>query len=258
MAASTPRGISYPTSEDKIKDGSSLSALADDFMGLATSADAAIAASAQEAKDAAALDATAKADAAEQGAIDDATAKYGGLPQRVTDAESKNTEQDGRLTSIDSDLAEIFATTQAIDAPTGFDANSVTGQAVHMVNGLDEALNMPGAGSWTLLTYPNTADGAALQQLAVRYSVSDPELWSRVKTSGGWSAWSRLDADKWVERLDGLDSIQAIKSVRFENGQWVWDLARATHYVLIAHDGKPTVRATQWPQPSPTTPEFTW
>lgn len=60
------------------------------------------------------------------------------------------------------------------------------------------------------------------------------------------------------DRLDVLDANQAIKSVRFENGQWVWDIANPTHYVLIAHDGKPTVRATQWPQPSPTTPEFTW
>ncbi len=160
----------------------------------------------------------------------------------------------------------------AIDAPSGFDANSVNGQAIHMVNSLDEAVNMPGPGSWTLLTYPNADDGAALQQLALQYSTSGPQLVSRVKTSGGWSAWTRLDADKWIERLgqieakdteqddrlDGLDSIQAIKSVRFENGQWVWDLENPTHYVLIDHTGSPTVRATQWPQPSPTTPEFTW
>lgn len=62
MAASTPRGINYPTSDDKIKDGSSPSALADDFAVLASSSDAAITAGVQEAKDAAALDATAKAD----------------------------------------------------------------------------------------------------------------------------------------------------------------------------------------------------
>lgn len=60
MAASTPRGISYPTPDDKIKDGTSPSALADDFMGTATSADAAITAGVQEAKDAASADASAK------------------------------------------------------------------------------------------------------------------------------------------------------------------------------------------------------
>lgn len=69
MAASTPRGVNYPTADDKIKDGSSASALADDFAVLATSADAAITAGVQEAKD-------------------DSTTKYGGLPARVAAAES--------------------------------------------------------------------------------------------------------------------------------------------------------------------------
>lgn len=59
-------------------------------------------------------------------------------------------------------------------------------------------------------------------------------------------------------RLDGLEDIQAIKSVRFEDGQWVWGLDGATHYVLIGHDGKPTVRATPWPMPNPSTPSFNW
>lgn len=69
MADSTPRGLTHPTSEDKIKDGSSPSALADDFTVLASSADAAITAGVQE-------------------SIDDATTKYGGLPARVSDAEN--------------------------------------------------------------------------------------------------------------------------------------------------------------------------
>lgn len=65
MADSTPRGLDYPTYSDLIKSGSSSSALADDFAGLALSADAAITQGVQEAKD-------------------DATAKYGGLPGRVS------------------------------------------------------------------------------------------------------------------------------------------------------------------------------
>lgn len=136
----------------------------------------------------------------------------------------------------------------AIDAPAGWDADTVTGQAIHIVTGLDEALNTAPAqsGSQTILTYPFGSD--ALQQLSISYSTAGAEIWSRVKTSGGWSAWTRLDAA----------DVRPVKSVRFENGQWVWDLAGATHYVLIDHTGAPAVRATPWPQPSPTTPEFTW
>lgn len=134
MAASTPRGINYPTSEDKIKDGSSPSALADDFAGVATSSDSAITAGVQEAKSAAAIDATAKAnaakqeakddattkaDAAKQGAIDDATTKYGGLPQRMTDAEAKNSDQDTRL-NIEESATRELEETAPIPTPGGF------------------------------------------------------------------------------------------------------------------------------------------
>lgn len=60
-------------------------------------------------------------------------------------------------------------------------------------------------------------------------------------------------------RIDGLEDLQPVKSVRLEAGKWVWDPAGSpTHYVLIDHDGKPTVRATPWPAPNQTKPEFTW
>lgn len=196
MAGNTPRGLIHPTADDKIKDGTSPSALADDFKALADSADASIAAAEGAAKsyadsgdtstlNAAKADATSKANNAKDAAISDASAKYGGLPQRVSMLES---------------------TTRAVDAPAGFNPNDVTGQAVHTVSASDGAVNMPPSESQslTVLTYP--FGGAALQQLAYSFSISGAEFWSRVKTTGGWSAWSRLDADKWADRLDSLDS----------------------------------------------------
>lgn len=123
MAASTPRGISYPTPGDKIKDGSSPSALADDFASLASSADAAITAGVQEAKD-------------------DATTKYGGLPARVTAVENKNTQQDERINSLevhkwvrpsiplDASLAN-YVTPGIYRATTSTIARSITGKPQH-------------------------------------------------------------------------------------------------------------------------------
>lgn len=86
MPGNTPRGIKYPTASDKIKDGSSPSALADDFKALAESADSSTAAAEGAAKayadsgDTATLntakaDASAKANKALADAKLDATAK---------------------------------------------------------------------------------------------------------------------------------------------------------------------------------------
>lgn len=99
-------------------------------------------------------DATAKADTAEANAKADATAKYGGLPARVTSVEEKNTQQD--------------------------------------------------------------------------------------------------------TRLNGLEALRPTKSVRLENGTWVWGLEAATHYVLLDNTGAPAVRATPFPTPNPTKPELNW
>lgn len=122
---------------------------------------------------------------------------------RLDSIESKNSTQDGRLTTIESKNAaqdilidNIFKKTIAVDAPVDFDANSVDAQAIHMVNSSDGALNIPAAGSWVLVTYPNSSDGVALQQLAYKYSMGGLELWSRVKTSGGWATWSRLGSEQ--------------------------------------------------------------
>lgn len=81
--ALTPKGIKYPLSSDVVKSSASPSALADDFKELADSTDAAIAGGVIE-------------------AINDSTAKYGGLPARVTAVETKNTQQDGRLDGVES------------------------------------------------------------------------------------------------------------------------------------------------------------
>src|SRR5690606_18946388 len=64
-------------------------------------------------------------------------------------------------------VQQILANTIVIDAPPGFDANSVTGQALHAVSHSDEALNLPGPGSWNLFTYPLAG---VLQQIALLYN----------------------------------------------------------------------------------------
>lgn len=61
------------------------------------------------------------------------------------------------------------------------------------------------------------------------------------------------------ERINDLEDLQPVKSVRLESGKWVWDPSGTpTHYVLLDHDGNPTVRATPWPVPNPSTPSFNW
>lgn len=118
MAASTPRGLNHPTSEDKIKDGSSPSALADDFAVLASSADAAITAGVQEAKD-------------------DATTKYGGLPARVT-----TLEKDKWLKP---------------DLPSGTDLNTLTTPGSYEILGVWPNVPSQNIGNLTVLKMNNTA-----------------------------------------------------------------------------------------------------
>src|SRR5690606_21620946 len=94
----TPGGIQFALADDKIKDGASPSALADNFKTLALTADAHANDVAEVARasavSTAATDATTKADNAKTDAIADATTKYGGLPARVSAVEAKNTAQD--------------------------------------------------------------------------------------------------------------------------------------------------------------------
>lgn len=67
------------------------------------------------------------------------------------------------------------------------------------------------------------------------------------------------DLQNESERIDDLEELQPVKSVRLESGKWVWDPSGTpTHYVLLDHDGNPTVRATPWPVPNPSTPSFNW
>lgn len=121
--------------------------------------------------------------AAKTDAIADATTKYGGLPARVLGLESA---------------------TKVIDAPTGFNANSVSTQAVHMVHINDGAINMPGAGTWLVRTWPQ--GGTALLQEAVLYNGSAPEIHTRRAFEGTWSGWVRMDADKWATRLGTIET----------------------------------------------------
>ena len=84
----TPGGIPFPLVDDKIKDGTSPSALVEDLKTLALGADA---------------HAHSTADTAKTDAIADATTKYGGLPARVAATEAKNAAQDTAIaTKADS------------------------------------------------------------------------------------------------------------------------------------------------------------
>lgn len=86
MPEHSPGGVQFPIFSDLIKHGNSPSALADWFKALALTSD---------------VQSNDVADAARIAAIDDATTKYGGLPQRVSDVEQKNTEQDDRLDGVE-------------------------------------------------------------------------------------------------------------------------------------------------------------
>lgn len=58
-------------------------------------------------------------------------------------------------------------------------------------------------------------------------------------------------------RLNAIEGKQAVRSVRLESGQWVWDLVGGTHYAIPDHEGSLVVRAKPWPTPA-TTPALDW
>ena len=215
---------------DYIKDSTQASALAEDLNAISTAANAAIGAEGAR---------------AEQAAIDDATAKYGGLPQRMTNVEAKNTAQDVSIQNLRDDVNfNADKNTQQDGRLTSIEDKN-TAQDVSIQNLRDDVnfnadKNTQQDGRLTSIEDKNTAQDVSIQNLRDDVTFINGK---NVEQDG---------------RLDDLESIQAIKSVRFEVDHWVWDLVNPTHYVLIAHDGKPTVRATQFPQPSPTTPEFIW
>lgn len=167
MAVSTPRGIKYPTSEDKIKDGTSPSALADDFAEAALSADSAITAGVQEAKD-------------------DATTKYGGLPQRVTNVENKNAQQDSTIADIRMDRGTV--------AP-GTNWNNVIKLGLHYTGGGDAPLgqtNLAVKLASGVLVLPGLGP-YVVTQIQMPSVASDQGIYTRSKTSStSWSPWKKL------------------------------------------------------------------
>lgn len=107
-------------------------------------------------------------------------------------------------------LENLEGSTLAINAPLNFDANSVTEQAVHNISSSDNPLNMPGPGSWNLFTWPLAG---VLQQMAILYESTAPEIHIRVKTSSGWQSWYRTDARGVAADLAALSTrVTAIES----------------------------------------------
>lgn len=173
MAASTPRGLNHPTSDDKIKDGSSPSALADDFAALASSADAAITAGVQEAKDAASADASAKdaaIDAKATSAVstaNNALAVSSGASADADNAVDRVTALEsaagfGPSTPTDGTMANFIAnpeslTAGALSAAIGYIGGLVDDGATDNAAAIQAALNL--GGRWML---PPTAGSYAV------------------------------------------------------------------------------------------------
>lgn len=159
--ASTPRGINYPTAADKIKDGTSPSALADDFKVLADSADASLTAGVQEAKS-------------------DADAKYGSLPNRVTNAE---TQLAGLTSAIRTrgtlPAGDLFALTGYLD------------NGIYSLNSATTYTNAPFAGSGSL-TVMNDYQSPGM--LMAQRDITG-ELWITINTTasgGSFVSWAQI------------------------------------------------------------------
>lgn len=159
--ASTPRGINYPTAADKIKDGTSPSALADDFKVLADSADASLTAGVQEAKS-------------------DANAKYGSLPNRVTNAE---TQLAGLTSAIRTrgtlPAGDLFALTGYLD------------NGIYSLNSATTYTNAPftGSGSLTVMN-----DYQSPGMLMAQRDITG-ELWITINTTasgGSFVSWAQI------------------------------------------------------------------
>lgn len=122
----------------------------------------------------------------------------------------------------------------------------------------------------TTLGLPSALPGflTVLHHTTVRVQVwetvttTDPARWVRVMNANVWGSWYRTDGLKaLVDAKAYTDAkvgpIQPIKAVKLEAGQWVWDLANATHYLLPDHTGALIARPTPFPVPD-ATPSLTW
>lgn len=166
--ATTPRGLDYPTSSDLIKDGSSASALADDFASLASSADSAITAGVEESKNY-------------------AIGQYSGLPSRVAYLETTKWYR-GILPSH-------------VDGPLDPGAYFVGTSSWASTNGL------PFGAAGVFEEMP-TGNFGRLQKWSTFGAGSRPnQEWKREKMgTGAWTAWSQSNAALPLKRaLVGSD-----------------------------------------------------
>lgn len=174
MAASTPRGINYPTYDDIVLGGPSPSALADDFAALASSADSAITAGVQEAKD-------------------DATTKYGGLPQRVTNIESINASQTARIEAIEENSTKRGVVSDGSDLSTwrGYEYHGdwyiASSASAATMSGLPSGA---GAGSFVVLAGP--AGYAYTTHIYFQAGLSPRIMWNTMTSATEWSGWQEL------------------------------------------------------------------
>lgn len=182
MAEFTPRGIKSPTEADKIKYGTSPSALAEDFKELAVTTDVAIGAAVQEAKDAAAADASAKdaaIDAKATSAVDTAnnaltvssgaSADADNAVDRVTALESAagfgpSTPTDGTMADYIANPTSLTATalSTAIGYVPGVVADGVTDNRSAIQTALDKGgrwMLPPAAGKYVISSTLNVNIG---------------------------------------------------------------------------------------------------
>lgn len=184
MAGNTPRGLVYPTSDDKIKDGTSPSALADDFRVLADSADAQIAAAEGAAKsyadsgdtstlNAAKSDATTKANTAESNAKSYADNRDAAtLASAAADATAKANDAKWQRTLI----TDANTVTRAGTFPTG----SSTANTPRAEGGELDHYHV--AGGW---------DQGGHMQLWRSQLYAVQQYWRR-KNAGVWEAWQQI------------------------------------------------------------------
>lgn len=172
----TPGGIQFPLADDKIKDGTSPSALADNFKALATTADT-------------------HAHNTAQGAIDDATTKYGGLPARVTGLENRKALP--MVDAVAGDNFDNMRTRMQVVVRDNTTAAQVSGMPVAAPGVLDIDATPSGIMFQTYRAYGTTGGLFYRQTLNIGSSPFP------------WRPWVRIDAPKalaYTDLLGGTDA----------------------------------------------------
>lgn len=156
---------------------------------------------------------------------------------RLSAIESKNTQQDTDITNA--------RTNAAADAKTYTDG-AVAADRTRLTT-LEGAGYIP---AWKTAT----AYTAGQSVIAPNGDVVSAKV---AFTSGASYAAANWNASAQDGRIGAVEAKQAVKCVRLETGNWIWDTVAGTHFVIPAPDGSLVVRVTAQPVPA-TTPVLNW